>query len=113
MKVSPNGAPILQGEGVAAVRKKIEEAFRDARINVPTHSEETRTEIADLETTEIKVVMAVKQTTLEEKAILYFRAAEKHINHVTGRRRQGGVHHISVPTEDAATLVDQALRNSR
>ena len=114
MKLSPNGAPILNGEGVAAVRKKIEDAFRDARTNVRTHSAKTRIETA--EKTQVEVFVEVKQTepcerSLETKASLYLRAAEKHIKHAVGRRRHGHAYHISVPTEDAANLIEQALRS--
>jgi hypothetical protein len=59
----------------------------------------------------LKDVLAVKQTTLEEKVSLYVRAAEKHVRHVAPRRHHGGVYQVSVPTEDVATLTDQPLRS--
>lgn len=119
MTFSANGAKIMSGAGVAAVRKKIEDAFekcRDVPTHIRTNSAETRIETVELEETEVTVVLEVKQTelvqrTLEAKARLYVRAAEKHIQHIAARRHHGGMYQISVPVEDAVTLIDQALRS--
>jgi len=113
MRFSANGARILSGEGVAAVRKKIEDAFRDARINVRTNSAETR-----IETVEEVELVSVAATTplptpvrpLAERAEPIFRACKWRLRHVV--KRHSAVHYISVPTQSAEQLYALIARNS-
>ena len=113
MTFSANGAKTMSGEGVAAVRKKIEDAFRDARTNVRTHSAETRIETEE----EVDLSISLDATTpqpiqvraLAERAEPFFRACERRLRAVV--KRNSPVHYISVPTERAEQLYAGALRS--
>src|SRR5712671_3115305 len=112
MEYPENGAPILHGEGVAAVRKKIEAAFRDARTKTHAGTSGKRMEMVK----EVEVGISIAPTTplptplrpLAERAKPIFRACERRLRH--SAKRHSAVHYISVPTQSADRLYEEALR---
>jgi hypothetical protein len=93
MKTSPHGAPICTGAGVAAARKKIEDAFAVVRTDVRTSGPS---------------VGPQPLLPLRDTAQPILRAAvQSHKDAVVDRR---GVHHISVPKNSAEQLIAEAVK---
>jgi hypothetical protein len=129
LKTSPSGAPILRGDGVAAVRKKIEDAFNDVRS---TKVERAEIDIAVADNIELMIADGVQlvegfeeveveliELDAEQDPEVYIREADEHaaIQQQAHQREQSvgdyhrGAYHIDVPTEDSETLIEQALRS--
>jgi hypothetical protein len=84
------------GEGLAAIRKKIEDAFNQARTGPAPIVNQPR-----------KLTML---PPLAERAAFLVRASEIAASRLPGHASNGGVHRICVPTETAEELFEQALR---
>ncbi len=99
MKTSPNGVPILHGEGLASVKQRIEAAFNAARVADATNVIDTSDEIS----IEDPIVLddLIKQIPT--------RPLREQSTPATVGRHRGGVYHIVVPTKSAQTLIDAAL----
>ena len=83
------------GEGLAAIRKKIEDAFNQAR-----------TEPAPIANQPRRPAML---RPLAERAAFLARASEIAASRLPGHAGSGGVHRICVPTETAEELFEKAL----
>lgn len=109
MKISPRGAVIMSGAGLASVKQRIEAAFRDAR----THSAETRIERVEVVELGVSPDTTTPRPTplrpLAERAQPIFRACEQRLQHVV--KRHSGVHFVRVPTESVEQLYSDALRS--
>ncbi len=99
MKTSPNGVPILHGEGLASVKQRIEAAFNAARVADAAKTIDTSGEIS----IEDPVVLdnLIKQIPA--------RPLREHSISATVGRHRGGVYHVVVPKKSAQTLIDEAL----
>ncbi|SRR6266404_2398124 len=109
---SDSGAKIMSGPGLASVRHRIEDAFRNARRNTHTETSGKRIEIVK----EVELVSVAATTPLPtpvrplaERAQPIFRACERRLRHVV--KRHSAVHYISLPTENAEQLYADALRS--
>jgi hypothetical protein len=132
MKISPNGAPILHGEGVAAVRKKIDDAFNDVRSTSAERAERAEIDIEVVDNIELMIADSVQlvegfeieeieveliELDMEQDPEACIRDADEHASipqqaqpqHAVGDYHWGA-YHISVPFEDSATVIEQALR---
>jgi hypothetical protein len=110
MKTSPHGAPICTGAGVAAVRKRIEDAFASIRTNIDTNASGPELEVVE----EIRPSQE-PLLPLHDKAQPILRAAAHHhkgaataTHHNVVHR--GAVHSISVPRKSAEQLFAEALQ---
>ena len=128
METSPSGALILQGKGLQSVHDHIQAAFEVARTDIPTDIRtdiRTEIDIEIVEDTEIDRTISetvqlvevdeeaeVELVELDEEADAEacLRDAAQAVQQEAVRENYGGVYLISVPTEDAATLIEQALR---
>jgi SHS2 domain-containing protein len=113
----------MSGAGLAAVKKRIEEAFNDVRTT-GVESPEIDIEIIDdrsldimitesvefVEWTEEVVDVEVIELEAEQDVEACFRDAEQTIQQHADGDHPGAVYYISVPREDSTTLIEQALR---
>lgn len=119
VKTSPNGGVILTGAGIAAVRKRIEEAFSSVRADVSTSEPEI--EIVEEVQTDIKSNPApdnssppIAERPLAERAEAILRVAEQRFQHAVGRRHHHpNVYIVTIPTKTAQELFDAALKSLR
>jgi hypothetical protein len=110
----------MSGAGVAAVKKRIEEAFNDVRT-ARVERAEIDIQVSDdidvmisesvefVEWTEEVVDVEVIELEAEQDVEACFRDAEQTIQQLTDGDYASGVYYISVPFEDSATLIEQAL----
>jgi hypothetical protein len=104
MKSSPHGAPICTGAGVAAVRKRIEDAFASIHTNIDTNAN-----LPEIESVEGVIPMPTKPLRpLVEKAEPILRSAVIHTRLTAVHRT--GVHIIEAPQKTAAQLIAEALK---
>jgi hypothetical protein len=111
VKFSSNGGRILDGTGLAAVRKRIEEAFSHVRTDISPSEREI--EIVEEVKINIEPQTAREKPAppLANRAEPILRVAERCFQHAVGRRHHhNAVYHISVPTESAEELFDAALK---
>jgi hypothetical protein len=106
MKTSPNGAVIMSGTGVAAVRKKLEEEFQKARglVVSPKPQSQPQTPQEPRET----VYTEQNKTQFHERANRLSRAALSSSQIPTHSRN--GVWNIEAPSEIVEDLYKAALR---
>jgi hypothetical protein len=108
--VSAQTEPVLQpkrpGHGLAAVRRYIEAAFAPARKHTP----QLLCDVDVVETTPRRPRAIKVAKSLAEKAEIIFKDCDTH--HHTPVRRAGlhRCHYITVPTESAEQLIEQAMR---
>jgi hypothetical protein len=110
MKISPSGAPILHGNGLDQVKRRIEEAFRAVRTDVRTNTNEPEIEIIQ----KAAPVIQRPQRPLAEKAAPILHAAvqgrkDTAIPHHNAVHRKA-VHTISIPKKSAQELIAEALK---
>jgi hypothetical protein len=106
------GAPILRGKGLQSVREQIRAAFGIVRAEIDI------TVVGDTEIdgtislAEVDEEAEVELIELDEEADaeVCIRDAAQAVQQQVAVENHGGVYHISVPLEDAATLIEQALR---
>jgi hypothetical protein len=107
MKTSPNGAPVCTGAGVAAVRKRIEDAFANVRTDVRTKSDQPEIEIIEPEPAPQKTARP-----LSERAAPVLEAAARSHQHMIVERHgthRSAVYHVGEIRETHEDLIKQAL----
>jgi hypothetical protein len=115
MKTSPNGGVIMSGAGVAAVRKRIEDAFASIHTNIDTNANLPEIQIVEEVKLEVAPVTQVSLHPLSEKAEPILRAAVQcHKDPVAATHHsavhRSAVHTISVPRKSAEQLIEEALQ---
>jgi hypothetical protein len=117
MKVSPNGANILDGKGLHSVRERIQQAFESVRVDV-------RTDFLAQVLEEIEITEEVEFIDLDlehaheplrplaERVETIVTAAEQGLQHTADWEPHSAVHYIAVPTETPEQLYAEALRAS-
>jgi hypothetical protein len=106
MKTSPAGAPILTGDGLQSVRKRIEAEFAKAKNIGPTSSVPPKPSVPspDLRTLETAVAPRPRRP-LAEIAVPVLRVAERHFENVVYRHpHHQGAYVVTAPTETAYEL---------
>jgi hypothetical protein len=112
MKTSPSGAPIMSGAGVAAVRKKLEEAFAEIRITPdasatqPTMPPQEPTQEAPQH--QEMIYTEQHETRFHERAKRLSLAALSSPHTLSHDKK--GVWNIEVPNETVEELFKAALR---
>jgi hypothetical protein len=97
-KLSPNGARIFTGEGLASVKQSIEAAFNDARVPDATNV---------IDGGEISIEDPVVLDNLIKQ--IPPRPLREHSTPATVGRHRGGVYHVVVPKKSAQVLIDEAM----
>jgi hypothetical protein len=112
MKTSPSGAVIMSGAGVAAVRKKLEEAFAEIRATPnPTATQPpVPSQVSAQEAPQSRETIYTEQhkTRFHERAKRLSLAALE-TPHIPAHDRSG-VWNIEVPSETVEELFKAALR---
>ncbi len=121
--ISPNGAPILHGEGVAAVRKKIEDAFCDVRRTSVERAERAEIEIEIIDDTDLDAMIVENIQITDDSEVIEVEWIEIAEDSDIGTCLRDAEEQqlvvddpiskawcISVPLEDATTLFSEALR---
>lgn len=101
VKISPNGVPILHGEGVAAIRKNIQAAFAAARVADVAKNIDTSNEIS------IEIIDPVALNNLIKK--IPTQPLREHSTTAVGRHRSV-CQRIVVPKKSAQELIDAAMK---
>jgi hypothetical protein len=105
-KISPSGAVIMSGEGIAATRKKIEESFSAAREQQHSHSKAGQLNTALLKTRQQAPPTELRpQRPLSEIVAPVMKVAEGHFKGVVVRHTQYNETHLVIaPKESTAEL---------
>jgi hypothetical protein len=105
-KISPSGALIMSGEGIAATRKKIEESFTAAREQQHGHSKPGQLNLALLKTHQQAPPTEPKpQRPLSEIVAPVLKVAVGHFKGVVVRHaRYNETHFVHAPKESTAEL---------
>ena len=108
---SGNGAPILHGRGLAQVRERIREAFNTIHSNPGDMRIEVMKEVLTKEDAANPQKEEEEATQpLAERASPYLKAAVQLVQRRRPAKPSSNVHLISVPTESAEELIEQAIK---
>lgn len=124
MRVSPNGAPILQGRGLQSVQEAIRSAFEVARddIIIDIANADGKTTIAEGTIAESMITAGVQLIDIDEEVDVEWVQLETDVDAETCLRdaveahqhtsadEQSSVYYIEPPVESAQTLIEAALR---